>query len=152
MYAHPSFMRGRPEILSELKKCRSAADRKRQAKAHEQNPQSSAITIQEILPATMAAHINKTRAVSPSSSSDDDNYSTMRTISHTTAHHFYAPPPHFSASNIMHSSHSYHQPIAHSMCKEPLSPEKLSPVQPTRKLDLLTLAITCLDSANKSQV
>lgn len=34
MYAHPSFMRGRSDKLSQLRKCKSAADRKRLAAAN----------------------------------------------------------------------------------------------------------------------
>jgi hypothetical protein len=154
MYAHPSFSRGHTEILSELKKCKSAAARKRQAKSpHQQNPQSStAMTMQEILPATLGAHINSssTRAVSPSSSLDDDTYANnMRNISHA-AHHFYGQPPHFSAGT-MHSSHAYPQLMSHQIREQPSPAKQPAPAQPTRKLDLLTLAITCLDSASKSQ-
>lgn len=32
MYAHPAFLRGRPELLTQLQKCKNAADRKRNMK------------------------------------------------------------------------------------------------------------------------
>ena len=32
MYAHPAFLRGRPELLMQLQKCKNAADRKRNMK------------------------------------------------------------------------------------------------------------------------
>lgn len=153
MYAHPSFLRGRPEILSELKKCKSAADRKRQVKPTRQIlPQTAAIAMQEILPATFSSHITRTRAVSPSVSSDDDNYTSIRNMPHT-AHHFYGQRHHFGSLN-MHSPPPISQQLSHShqiLSQSSLATTSPPPQPTTRKLDLLTLAITCLDSANKAQ-
>lgn len=152
MYAHPSFLRGRPEILSELKKCKSAADRKRQAKPHNQsNPQSPSIGTQEILPATMAAKMNtSTRAVSPtsSSSSDDDMYPSMRNMS-IPSRHFFEHQLHQTSQLTNFDKNS--QPTLSELIANQIrqgSPSKEISPQPTGKLDLLTLAITCLNDAS----
>ena len=148
MYAHPSFRRGHPEILSELKKCKSAADRKRQT-------QTPANTVQEILPAPSGL-MGRTRAVSPSSSDEERTMrvSSRSNVPHNTRCLTYLDQAHQRARFSLNSPvapatipampHYISQHIQdRSLTMNPPSPQK-----PTGKLDLLALAITCLAEGN----
>lgn len=156
MYAHPSFLRGSPEILTDLKKCKSAADRKKKVKplSNKSSPQSlpssEQTREQEILPATSAGRLhNNTRAVSPSSSSDEDTYTNkIRTISKTASRQCFEHQSHQRSHFNAIDSYTPLAILSHSFAHH--IPSNKSKSQPTGKLDLLTLAITCLDDAQKS--
>jgi hypothetical protein len=159
MYAHPSFLRGYPDMLSELKKCKSAADRKRQAKTTKQGSVStSTISTMQDLARPSSIMNDGTRAVSPSSSSEDDSalFSQMRGI----------PQQYYGQHSHHHSHFNMHDPYNHAVYAAEhharLQCQQMAPMQqpthmtsqqsqPAGKLDLLTLAITCLADSNKQQ-
>jgi hypothetical protein len=160
MYAHPSFLRGYPDMLSELKKCKSAADRKRQAKTTNQGSVSSSTSSNMQNVARPSSILNDgTRAVSPASSSSEDDpalFSQMRTI----PQQYYGQHPHHHSHFNMNDPYNHavyaaeHHARLHSQQMAPMQqPTRMTSQQsqPAGKLDLLTLAITCLADSNKAQ-
>jgi len=160
MYAHPSFLRGRPEFLSELKKCKSAADRKRQAKPQKLRAAPlSAGAMREILPNPSSSPVamgisHDTRAVSPSSSSEE-GFSVMKSSSNFYSHHRQDHPYGNARFNSALVSQLSSQ-VANRSFKLSSSNIQMSsaavqasnPRSPGGKLGLLTLAMTCLAESN----
>jgi len=147
MYAHPSFLRGYSDLLSELKKCKSAADRKRLSKT---TIQSSTIGN---IDGPLSLANNGTRAVSPSSSEDDSAiFSHMRGL----PGQYYDQHSHFNMgapyNPVTYTSEQHLHPHRQQMSLvQHQSTHKTTQSQPSGKLDLLTLAITCLADSNKLQ-
>ena len=146
-------------MLSELKKCKSAADRKRQAKTTNQGSVSSSTSSNMQNVARPSNILNDgTRAVSPSSSSEDDPalFSQMRGI----PQQYYGQHPHHHSHFNMNDPYNHavyaaeHHARLHCQQMAPMQqPTHMTSQQsqPAGKLDLLTLAITCLADSNKEQ-
>ncbi len=149
-------MRGRPELLSELKKCKSAADRKRQAKSSKQRTlpaPSSAVTTREILPAPSTALSSyDTRAVSPSSSTEDgfvgmkfsDIYDPERRARSQFGLNPAIIPTQLNGRIQVQSPNMQVSSFPTSIKATRTS----NPSSPTGKFDLLALAINCLEKTN----
>lgn len=157
MYAHPSFLRGQPDLLSALKKCKSAADRKRQVKTTKQSSSSTSTSTMRNINDPSSLMNNGTRAVSPSSSDEDSTmFSHMRGLAGQYYDQHLLQHPHFNMTAPYnpvvyaseHQMHPHHQQMA-LMQQQPT--QMISQSQPSGKLDLLTLAITCLADSSKSQ-
>lgn len=168
MYAHPSFLRGCPEMLSELKKCKSATaataaiqnniqvqiSRKKSSLANDVTSSKGPVQ-----PVPLVEGF--TRAVSPSSGSDEDSFSRLNSI----ARHCYGPKSHphttptFPSGNLSHNTSPYHnfqkqQEIQATFSRQSLlgsvtatasrSARASTLAESNGKLNLLTLAVTCL--------
>lgn len=162
MYAHPSFLRGRPELLSQLKKCKVAADKKLQGDQSKKKTSSSDYLMssskEPIQPVPLMEGF--TRAVSPSSGSDEDSFSRLKTIPRQCygqkPHQHPAPPDHIShgmfRDHVAHSMSSrsiqQHQQFACQNFLQAVTATKqsrtLTRAESNGKLNLLTLAVTCL--------
>lgn len=159
MYAHPSFLRGQPDLLSELKKCKSAADRKRQAKSlnHEMTTSAASLTMRNIMQASVSAHNaalpHDTRAVSPSCSSEEETGQRLRNPQlpyYAQQNHqlqYQYTPPHLYNNSGINQPRMPQSSI--NLQNNSKSLQNSSPTQPSGKLDLLALAINCLSDGRK---
>lgn len=142
MYAHPSFQRGHPELLSELKKCKTAADRKRQAKTlghdiHAQSAYNTAstvtvtaaehpfapsnsvgflrnVSVSSASSSSMGSVTNRSRPVSPSSSSEDGSLRNAVFPAHTYAPQFDTPPRQQNSYHLTPSAATQNLPQTHA--------------------------------------
>lgn len=132
MYAHPAFVRGQPETLSQLRKCNSSVARKRLTNTSKTEHNTAS-------PAGAVAYSNSlgiTRTVSPSPSTMADNGG---------YHHVHIEP---MPSRLMGMSRPsiYTPMLMHTVQRQPTTAP--APVSPGRsgsgRLDLLALALTSM--------
>jgi LAS superfamily LD-carboxypeptidase LdcB len=160
MYAHPSFLRGRPEMLSQLKKCKTAAEKKHQGEQSKKKASSSDVTrlSKEPIQPVPLMEEGFTRAVSPSSGSDEDSFSRLKTIAR---HYGYGQtkPQQYTylrdhVSNSMSRMQQQPQLTCQNLLKAVTVTKQSRPstlAESSGKLNLLTLAVTCLAESGMSQ-
>lgn len=132
MYAHPAFVRGQPETLSQLRKCNSSVARKRLA----HTSKSEHITASPDGSVTNSNSLGITRTVSPSPSAMADNGG---------YHHVHIEPMPSRLMGITRPS-IYTPMLMQTLQRQPTTAP--TPVSPGRsgsgRLDLLALALTSM--------
>eukprot|EP00557_Chaetoceros_sp_GSL56_P001300 CAMPEP_0176492992 /NCGR_PEP_ID=MMETSP0200_2-20121128/9314_1 /TAXON_ID=947934 /ORGANISM="Chaetoceros sp., Strain GSL56" /LENGTH=273 /DNA_ID=CAMNT_0017890631 /DNA_START=71 /DNA_END=892 /DNA_ORIENTATION=+ len=170
MYAHPSFLRGRPEMLSQLKKCKTAVEKTKYQEGDESRKKRSlpgliSSSKEPIQPVPLVQGL--TRAVSPSSGSSDEDTNTsfprLLTIPRQSHDRNKPKPHHYPLSrdnDVYHSMSRIQQQQQHLTCQKLLMKAVAATNKESRtsalaesngKLDLLTLAVTCLAESGTAQ-
>lgn len=144
MYAHPSFVRGRKSTLTDLRKCNSAAARKRVAIALELENRS----LKVVLP-IQTEYIQLSRAVSPSQSPPRMHFQAPAYPTIVTSPLATIPNPHLVVPHVW--SHMTHVvPVIHTIAPPATKavPQKPGPKAGnagTGRLNLLAMAMTSIE-------
>jgi hypothetical protein len=131
MYAHPSFVRGQDDTLSDLRKCNSSAARKRLADALEPSSRPLKVVLPE-----QTEYSQVSRAVSPPSCS------AILTLAPNTSSHYLLPNVWSQMTHIVPVIHTT-VPPATKIPLLPALPAKIDSAGNGR-LDLLAMALSSM--------
>lgn len=142
MYAHPSFVRGQDDTLSDLRKCNSSAARKRLADALEPSSRPLKVVLPE-----QTEYSQVSRAVSPSQSPprkkpQPPSCSAILTLAPNTSSHYLLPNVWSQMTHIVPVIHTT-VPPATKIPLLPALPAKIDSAGNGR-LDLLAMALSSM--------